>query len=143
MNPMKRHLLSLLAAGLLLPALLHGQARDDQFKRDAFSQNYNDTTGKENADSTKLFSFRQYFGSLAHKRPGKVQNLAMGSTVFIGGMQIYNRQYWKLPVVYGVSAPALASASITTANTSPRATNSSSSTVPGPSSGRACSGGAP
>jgi len=98
---MKRHLLSLLAAGLLLPALLHGQARDDQFKRDAFSQNYNDTTGKENADSTKLFSFRQYFGSLAHKRPGKVQNLAMGSTVFIGGMQIYNRQYWKLPVVYG------------------------------------------
>jgi hypothetical protein len=94
-----RLLLSLTA--LFLTGVLYGQARDDQFKRDAFSQNYADTTDQAPPDSSQLFSFRQYFGSLAHKRPGQIQNLFMGSTVFVGGEQIYNRQYWKLPVIYG------------------------------------------
>ena len=91
----------LLLTLILLPTVLHGQARDDMFKKDAFSQNYADTSKQEKTDSSKLFSFRQYFGSLAHKRPGNIQNLFIGSTVFIGGEQIYNRQYWKLPAVYG------------------------------------------
>lgn len=98
---MRLRILLALAAGWFLPALLHGQARDDQFKRDAFSQNYADTTDEASPDSSQLFSFKQYFGSLAHKRPGNIQNLFIGSTVFVGGEQIYNRQYWKLPVIYG------------------------------------------
>ena len=98
---MKLRIISFLAAALLAPAVLHGQARDDQFKKDAFSQNYADTSKQAKTDSSQLFSFKQYFGSLAHKRPGNVQNLFIGSTVFVGGGQIYNRQYWKLPIVYG------------------------------------------
>ena len=94
-------IITLSLAVLLAPAVLRGQERDGVFKRDAFSQNYSDTSKQSKTDSTQLFSFRQYFGSLAHKRPGQVQNLFMGSTVFIGGEQIYNRQYWKLPVIYG------------------------------------------
>ena len=66
---MKLRIISFLAAALLAPAVLHGQARDDQFKKDAFSQNYTDTSKQAKADSSQLFSFRQYFGSLAHKRP--------------------------------------------------------------------------
>ena len=98
---MKKSLLVVLFTALLVPAVLHGQARDDQFKKDAFTQNYADTSKQAKTDSSQLFSFRQYFGSLAHKRPGQIQNLTMGSAVFVGGGQIYNRQYWKLPVIYG------------------------------------------
>lgn len=77
------------------------QVRDDQFKRDPFSQTYADTTNAEKADSTQLFSFREYFGGLAHRRHASLKTLTMGSTVFLGGTQIYNRDYWKLPLVYG------------------------------------------
>ncbi|MBQ4299848.1 MAG: hypothetical protein II763_05980, partial [Bacteroidales bacterium] len=72
-----------------------------QFRQEAFSQNYADSTDKEKADSSKLFSFKEYFGGLAHKRRASLKTMFMGSTVFLGGEQIYNRQYWKLPIAYG------------------------------------------
>ena len=87
----------LLAAGLPLRA----QYRDDQFKRDAFSQTYADTTEKMAADTSQLFSFKEYFGGIAHKRSASLKTLTMGSSVFLGGTQAYNRQYWKIPVIYG------------------------------------------
>jgi hypothetical protein len=89
-----------LAAAVLLALPLRAQYRDDQFKRDAFSQNYADTLTAD-SDSSKLFSFKQFFGGLSHKRTASIQNLAIGSSVLVGGFQIYNRQYWKLPVIYG------------------------------------------
>ena len=89
-----------LAATVLLALPLRGQHRDDQFKRDAFSQNYADTLTAD-ADSSKLFSFKEYFGGLSHKRKASIQNLTIGSSVLVGGYQIYNKDYWKLPIIYG------------------------------------------
>ena len=89
-------------AALLCALPLAAQYRDDQFKRDAFSQTYADTTDQSAAaDSSQLFSFKEYFGALAHKRTASLKTLSMGSAVLVGGTQIANRQYWKLPIIYG------------------------------------------
>lgn len=86
---------------LLVAWPLAAQYRDDQFKRDAFTQTYADTTEKATTDTSSLFSFKEFFGGLAGKNKAKLKTLTMGSMVFIGSNQIYNRQYWKLPIVYG------------------------------------------
>ena len=96
-----RRLISALIAGLALAGSVHAQYRDDQFKRDAFSQNYADSSQNVKADSSQLFSFKEFFGALGHKNKASLKTLSIGSTVFIGGNQIYNRQYWKLPLIYG------------------------------------------
>ena len=52
--------------------------------------------------STKpAFNARRYFKALAHKDSMKVNQMAIGSMILPGTAQIYNREYWKLPVVYG------------------------------------------
>ena len=94
-----RPLVFLAAFFLTLP--LAAQYRDDQFKRDAFTQTYADTTEKSAADTSQLFSFKEYFGGLAHKRSASLKTLTIGSTILVGGNQIYQKQYWKLPIIYG------------------------------------------
>lgn len=98
---MRLYRLIVLIAALALCFPLAAQYRDDQFKRDAFTQTYADTTEKTKTDTTQLFSFKEFFGGLAHKRTASLKTLTMGSAVFIGGNQIYNKQYWKLPIIYG------------------------------------------
>ena len=80
---MRQHLI--IAIGLLLAVLpLHAQYRDDQFKRDAFTQTYADSTQANVRDTSSLFSFKAFFGGLAHKQ-------TMGAGIY-GGIH-FNQKF--------------------------------------------------
>ena len=74
-----------------------------QFKEGAFTQTYNEPTdttfSKDTSD--KMFSFAELFGGVAHKRDVRIGTLFAGSMFLPGLSQIHNRDYWKLPVIYG------------------------------------------
>ncbi len=77
-----------------------------QFKEDIYAQDpdIKPSAGTQ-TDTTKTFSFKEYFGGLAHKNPLKIGHMFAGSMILPGTAQIYNKDYWKLPVVYtGIGA---------------------------------------
>ena len=78
-----------------------------QFKSEAFSQQYNDDPASATDSTDVLFSFKEYFGGLRHTRDIRIGTMTAGSALIIGGSQIYNRQTWKLPIVYGAIGGSL------------------------------------
>lgn len=97
--------LSILTALLLLPCL----DCKAQFKSEAFSQNFNNDEAAP-ADSTdKIFSVKDYWNGLTHKQETDLFTMFEGSAVLVGGLQIYNKDYWKLPIVYGGLAAGVGS----------------------------------
>ena len=72
-----------------------------QFKEEAFKQSYNRDTTSVSDTADKLFSVKEFAGALAHKNKMKIGTMFIGSVVLPGTAQIYNKDYWKLPVIYG------------------------------------------
>lgn len=85
----------------LLAMIAGGFDASAQFKSEAFSQNYdNQQEVGAQRDTSSMFSLKMYFRGLSHKSEMKLSTMAIGSAVFVGGGQIYNRDYWKLPIIY-------------------------------------------
>ena len=72
-----------------------------QFKEDIYAQDPNIKPSSSTDPAEKLFSAKEYFGGLSHKNTLKIGTMFAGSVVLPGTAQMYNRDYWKLPIVYG------------------------------------------
>ncbi len=47
------------------------------------------------------YTFKRYFNSLMGRDSMKIDKMWLGSLIVPGTAQIYNRDYWKVPVIYG------------------------------------------
>ena len=97
-----------IAVALLLLAAVQAPVWG-QFKSEAFSNGFGDSEDVSPEDSVEsLFSFKEFFAGMGHKKELKVGTLFAGSVMMIGSQQIYEQKYWKLPVVYGGLAATVA-----------------------------------
>ncbi len=112
----KIFLVSVLIASAIVTILTPGSLRA-QFNPGAagtmLSQISTTDTSYYDKDSTVVsFSVKRYFRSLAHKDTMSLSNMFFGAMVLPGTGQIYNRDYWKVPVIYGAMGGCITGAAI-------------------------------
>lgn len=99
------------AAVIFMAAFLCANTAYGQFMDDGYGSNngmYGNQNGTYQQDDTSYvaaqrpsFTFKQYFRGLAHKDTIPIAYMWAGSIFLPGSAQIYNKDYWKLPVIYG------------------------------------------
>lgn len=97
-NRLITYLITCLAGLLCFAGVSHAQFREDIYAQDP---NIDSPATAQTDTTTKTFSFKEYFGGLGHKNEMKIGHMFAGSMILPGTAQIYNKDYWKLPVVYG------------------------------------------
>ena len=97
-----KRIIAIISVTVSCLAIFSGQAYA-QFREEAFTQTYNDQTDSTATSDTsdKMFTFKELFGGLAHKTDLRIGTMFASSMVIPGISQIYNRDWWKLPVIYG------------------------------------------
>ncbi len=65
------------------------------------TSDYKEGENDTEADTLQGFSFKHLTRGLHHKEPLRPGYALLGSAIMPGRIQIYNKDYWKLPVVYG------------------------------------------
>ena len=97
MKKLLKYIMTVVVAIIGFTATCHAQ-----FKEEAFQQTYNEEGTYNPADTAdRLFSLKEYIGGLSHKNTIKPGVMFAGSVVLPGTAQIYNKDYWKLSIVYG------------------------------------------
>ncbi len=91
---------------MLVPSVSHAQFNTyNQAGPPGSNQSNNNSNNNENSEEyvkkKPSYTLGRYFKSLAHKDSVDITRLTIGDMILPGTSQIYNRDYWKLPIVYG------------------------------------------